>query len=130
MREIKFRGYDLERKEWVYGYFILFGDKAYIVEYGKPGIPAQYIEVNPKTVGEYTGLKDKNSKEIYEGDIVKWKDDFNKKEEVGRVFWHQPNSSFAIVGNLHIAKIPYLEEDKNSDIEIIGNIYENKDLLK
>lgn len=70
MREIKFRGLDKTRKEWVYGYYYAFGDNHYIIEPGKPGIPDQYIEVIPESVGQWTGLVDKNGREIFEGDIL------------------------------------------------------------
>jgi uncharacterized phage protein (TIGR01671 family) len=81
------------------------------------------MEVVPSTIGQFTGLTDKNGKEIFEGDIVR---SFSSgKEHIGVVNWNKLFSSW------HIGEYATLYGSENfSDNEVIGNIHDNPELLE
>lgn len=149
MREILFRGKRLDNGEWVEGYYLRHGDKAYIC----PEVYAFYrfdgglclggfIEVDPDTVGRETGLTDRNGKRIWEGDIVKAC--FDGRESVpfqicfGR--FHDENCDFDeddFIGwyltgpSFQGQCVSILTEVKNGMLfKVIGNIHDNPELLE
>lgn len=150
-REIKFRGQceslvkDKKGNElmtlkcWVYGFLVSTGDKSYIFEPNlKEGGFYNYL-VLPETIGQFTGLKDKNGKEIYEGDILSYKIldyDGREKDCEGEVKYVTCFAEYIIDNfsykNSCPGKIFELGDVINDDCdaEIIGNIYDRKDLLE
>lgn len=122
-REIKFRGQQINTKKWVYGY--LYRNKGLYVICEN----IRYAKEEPillDTVGQYTGLHDKNGKEIFEGDIVKI--DSNMLKITGIVTYHN-NEAVFVLEDLHneIEEcLWYMQED----LEVIGNIYDNLELLE
>lgn len=118
MRPIKFRGKRLDNGKWVYGYLSCSWDKAFILWGTTAGIP-NMVEVNPATVGQYTGLKDRYGDRIWEGDLVKHGD------EVSEVFFDTENSCF----DFKASNDPFAAQFF-CDYEILGNIHDNPELLK
>ena len=129
MRTIKFRGKNLDG-EWVYGFYVEkerqtlngFEKKHFIVNDG-------YDYVKPDTVGQFTGLHDKDDKEIYEGDILSRKDGgaLLKVEFRHGAFGYEYCGEFhAWAGNHNFTFNPY---DTDVDFSIIGNIHDNPELI-
>lgn len=143
MREILFRGKRLFTGEWVYGSYLpdtdtLDENTAYILTYELNDPDYVYEKVDLPTVGQYTGLKDKNGKSFWEGDIFK-EDDRGIVRSIFRVpgglaFEDNP----VAFGYDHRAPLyPYssIAEMQNASwlsqcCEIIGNIHDNADLIK
>ena len=127
MREIKFRAYHKERKEMFEIASIDFEEKKAVLSNGV--IKLLNVDFKQFELLQYTGVKDKNGKEIYEGDIV-----LIKLDETST--WHKTVVGFkkgAFIADL-IDKEDYVyifhHGFTDDDFEIIGNIYENKNLLE
>lgn len=135
-REIKFRGKSIFGiHEWLYGSLLLLNGKSYICPDKAAAWNMTRYEVIPNTVGQFTGLFDKNGKEIYEGDIisvngkypklVKYINDYacfclanikDLDEEMDTGYWHQVS--------------PGWWNSSKREIQVIGNIYDNPELIK
>lgn len=130
MREILFRGKRVENGEWIYwdryGRITDINGEPIRVEINTSALRPYAFYVNElpvireETVGEYTGLTDKNGKKIFEGDIVK------NSRDVGLLYYKEKNSAFTVKGWEYGY---WLWHDKD-DIEVIGNIHDNPELLE
>ena len=119
-REIKFRGKRIDNKKWVYGFL---ADEDYINDIDS--IDLSSIEVDIDTVGQFTGLFDKNGKEIYEGDIIKG---FDITIEV---WYSEDRACFIAEMKEPQNDMMYILGGYDTErMEIIGNIYDNPNLIK
>lgn len=142
-REIKFRGKMIPENEWIFGtilripappvcfgksetdkYYIQFPDPRYMPDWNMPYKMVQG-EVNPDTIGQYTGLHDKNGKEIYEGDIVKYRD--SRGQHIEKVIFDKGCFYAGMHWGSSTRVAPKLINTRIT--EVIGNIYDNPELL-
>ena len=159
-REIKFRGKMIPENEWIFGtilripappvcfgksesdkYYIQFPDPRYTPDWNMPYRMVQG-EVNPDTIGQYTGLHDKNGKEIYEGDIIEFSYDeftgnFDTKVAKGTIEFTS-GAFFIKTFEIEGRKVKDTDNEEwfllytvNTDtLKVIGNVHENLESLE
>lgn len=143
MREIKFRGKEIDGERWWYGSLAHFPDSqsAHIIPCGTckgDQVICDFVEVQKETIGQFTGLTDELGNEIFEGDIVEWTSNYrgikskhkrkNPKKTVCEVVWSNaglrlrtedfPNAPW----NCRLLK-------RERHYNVLGNIHDNPELL-
>lgn len=136
MRKISFKGKRVDNNEWEYGYLCRYGfagkEKYYIIPYYASDLYG--IEVDPETVGQFTGLTDKNGEKIFEGDVIQQTNLYDNLEMTGVVVFSK-SSQFVIhhtyTKNENIFKAGIKKHFAiRSNCRIIGNIHNNPELLE
>lgn len=140
MREILFRGKRVDNGEWTYGDLLTPTDIMDVWEISENTGMGNRYEIDPETVGQYTGLKDKNGKKIFEGDIVKLTDksfDYKWKAVVefgnsnGNYTWGWQLKPIGKAKNVNTDILCWVEmEETGAFCEITGNIHDNPELLQ
>lgn len=138
MREILFRGKRVDNEAWTEGYLFKIWDRTYLL-WGMTGDVPNMVEVKPETVGQYTGLTDKNGKKIFEGDIVclvygdKMLSTGDVQFDYGvfGVEWTTFKKNKGMVGGFgQLHNLRRFDDGLADRIKVIGNIYDNPKLLE
>lgn len=142
MREIKFRGKRIDNLEWVFGdlienqgrFFIYHSTSETTIKDNNNGyITIEAVEIDNSTVGQFTGLHDKNGKEIYEGDILQYIG--RGADIIGKIYYREvtfKEGSFCIYCkdlNIHSPISGYITNGVLG-WDVVGNIHDTPELLK
>lgn len=148
MRNILFKAKRVDNGEWVEGYLFdngFFESRrmfvgGFVIEEHKGTADddwdvtgTDFYEVETSTICQYTGLTDKNGNKIFERDIVKC---YADTDDVGndlyffyKVIWHEVYHCWWL-SDIHTTEDEYLHQYNSSDIEVIGNVFDNPELLE
>lgn len=139
-REIEFRGYNPKNRKWLYGYCLVNRGKHYIVRDGiqPPSATPEDFEVEPESIGQYTGMKDRDGKKIYEGDVLevniahlcKSDPNYGKRFKVVLKWW-KPATAFLVFepGKDDLVPLSWFSNAENNPV-VVGNVHDNPELAK
>lgn len=123
MREIKFRAREIATKKYIYGNLIHYEEGANFSIF-ETDIRKYSEDVDLNTIGQYTGLNDGKGVDIYEGDILQYKDS-NGVTQIGEVRYDQNHCCFIVQG------LKSAPQSLNAfwEFKVVGNVYDNPELL-
>lgn len=144
MRQIKFRGKRKDYGCWLYGDYCSLPNSTILFISEKQSV--DFERVITETVGQFTGSYDKNGKEIYEGDIIKYQSfanwdsitGYDDSRNIGTVYYNENKASFFVKMEIEVYVSSFHYIGKNEPLsktsttwglEIIGNIHDNSELL-
>lgn len=134
MRTIKFRGYNRKNNIWLYGFYLQNRGQHFVCpDEFATGKSWEDYEIDPETLGQFTGLFDKNGAEIYEGDIVShpyidpiFRAIVDESSVKSKVAFHDG----AFVINYDVDDFIFLDAFiREGHVEVVGNIHDNPELL-
>ena len=128
-REILFRGKRADNGEWIYGYLIgnnvIVGE---VVDFDEEYFNTEFwYKVNPETVNQFTGITDKNGIKVFEADVVKHKFRrvWSEQEHTSIVVWNDNFMCYYLFDGAS-----YIRMREDVIYEVIGNAYDNPELIK
>lgn len=127
-----FRAKRKDNGEWIFGNLIQTDDGVYIIQNYVPQHSIKNCEVDPYTVCQCTGLKDKNGKLIFENDIVSYWDTYStdngqaEADCIGKVVWDDETISFQVTNRLSAESWEVLDDE----CSVVGNAIDNPELLE
>lgn len=125
IREYEFRGKRIDNGEWVYGYYLKSGFMFIAVDGGLVDGHWDIFQVDPVTVGQFTGFKDKKGKKIYEGDI--FADDFGNGNFY--VCWNEDEGFWGVKEHTSCEGGYFLSDVSFDCFWVVGNIHDNPELV-
>ena len=128
MREIVFRGKHSEKSRWDYGDLYMDHGRTYIASRDMMHGVRVHGEVIPDTVGQFTGLIDKNGKPIFEGDIIKLRLLAAKMEWKGVCEYR--NGAFGLAWQYAGQRYSTFAGTCNAEYEVLGNIHDNPEMME
>ena len=129
-RRIKFRGWNNKHNKWLYGYYANSQGFSIIIEENYEECTLEDVLVNKKTVGQYTGLKDSTGKEIYEGDILSQGQDLLGVACISMRYGISVKKKTTTWSLINFVLDSDFDTSVLSDVEVVGNIHDNPELLK
>lgn len=144
MRQIKFRGKDLNTGDWVYGDLEIHrkDSRRLIHSYNENGDYSRQYDVDEETIGQFTGLQDKNGMDIYEGDIIRKTETTYRMTDIGVVKYCNEEAKFVlhVTDKYRAYDFSFVKDFQSQDghatvpchneYEVVGNVCDDKELLK